>query len=55
MIIKKSKGQRAAIEQAFKDGKQIQWRFPFIDEPWKDTEIPTFNWGMYDYRVKPEE
>lgn len=54
MMIKKSKEEHIVIEQAFKDGKQIQWRFPFSDEPWKNAEVPTFNWALYDYRVKPE-
>ena len=44
--------ERQTVEQAYKNGTQIQWRLNNSD-PWKDADWPTFNWYLYDYRVKP--
>lgn len=41
------------VMQAYVEGKQIQ----YVDsetEDWTDIESPTWNWDLYDYRVKPE-
>ena len=47
-----------AVMQAAKEGKAIQSRrsdYCDIDENWKDTPEPIWNWDTYDYRVKPAE
>ena len=44
-----------ATMQAFKEGKAIQRRHLHgIDAPWIDAPKPSWNWSMFDYRVKPE-
>ena len=42
-----------AVMQAFKDGKKIEW-YNDVEEVWKDTLGPLWNWYSYDYRVKEE-
>ena len=55
MINKKASiEERQTVEQAYENGSQIQYRLNNSD-PWKDADWPTFNWSLYDYRVKPEE
>ena len=47
-----------AVMQAAKEGKAIQSRhLPHrdIDVHWKDSPRPSWNWAMFDYRVKPAE
>ena len=42
------------VMAAFDEGKEIEWRFAIYDNNWADvTTPPEWNWGMYDYRVKP--
>ena len=54
----KSMKERRIVEQAFKDGKEIE--FCNIDIPenttWKSISNPSFGWdGGIDYRVKVDE
>ncbi len=45
------------VIQAHKDGKQIQFT-ETGDERWTDYALgcdPTWNFGAYDYRIKPEK
>lgn len=40
------------VMQAYIEGKQIQ----YVDsetEDWTNIESPTWNWDIYDYRIKP--
>ena len=40
------------VMQAYVEGKQIQ----YVDsetEDWTNIESPTWNWDIYDYRIKP--
>ena len=42
--------------KAYEEGKTIQYRDKCIkDDVWYDTKFPSWNWSLYDYRVKPEE
>ena len=41
------------VMQAYDRGEQIQ--FLNINNDWKDTKSPTWNWCMRDYRVKPKK
>lgn len=43
-----------AVMQAWVDGKEVQISEKDLDV-WEDHADPSFNWGDYDYRVKPEE
>ena len=56
MMKRASIEERQTVEQAYKNGSQIQYRLNNSDPyPWKDVvDWPTFNWYLYDYRVKPE-
>lgn len=54
MMKRASIEERQAVEQAYENGSQIQYRLNNSD-PWKDVDWPTFNWYLYDYRVKPEQ
>ena len=38
------------IMQAFVDGKEVQLR---VDDGWKGTFIPLWQWHTEDYRIKP--
>ena len=38
------------VMQAYDRGEQIQYLN--INNDWKDTKSPTWNWCIYDYRVK---
>jgi len=48
-----------AVMQAAKEGKEIQKRYLYpsvsMTNEWVDFHIPDWNWGIYDYRVKPVE
>ncbi len=46
-------GARKAAEVmlAYADGKEIEKQ---VNEEWKKDKEPYFNWGYYDYRVKPQ-
>ena len=46
--------EKIAVMQAALEGKQIEVR-PLRDTiiGWMDQPNPEFNWGVYDYRVKP--
>ena len=47
-----------AVTQAAKEGKAIQSlhrHYRGIDVCWKDTPKPSWNWALFDYRVKPAE
>jgi hypothetical protein len=52
--------EKIAVMQAFADGKEIQ-SYDLIDDDglgWRDLDRksgPAWNWGLYDYRVKPRE
>lgn len=52
MIMKTTK-EMIEVMQAFERGEQIQ--FLNINNDWKDTKSPTWNWCMRDYRVKPKK
>jgi len=44
------------VEQAFKEGKQIQAKyFAYNDNNWNGVDAPKWNWKYWDYRVKPDE
>ena len=42
----------AKVMEAYANGKKIQ----FLDEynKWIDVANPSFNWSIYNYRIKPE-
>jgi len=40
------------ILQAYKSGKKIQYKTRF--GPWKDIDVPAWNFTRYEYRIKPE-
>lgn len=40
------------VMKAYEEGKTIQMNG---GEGWNDTNYPQWDWGLYDYRVKPEE
>ena len=48
----KTTKEKIEIMLAFDRGEQIQ--FLNEDNNWEDTDCPTWNWGIYDYRVKPK-
>ena len=46
-----------AVMQAAKEGKAIQSRLRAhrdVDEFWSYAPAPSWNWTVFDYRVKPE-
>jgi hypothetical protein len=46
--------EKLAVMQAFLDGQPIQCKLATLSDPnWTDCD-PMWNWGTYDYRVKPE-
>ena len=45
--------EKIAVMQAFADGKEIELRL-LTDSEYYDCKNPGWNWGNYDYRVKPE-
>jgi hypothetical protein len=38
------------VMQAYVDGKEVQFR---VDDGWKGTFIPLWQWHTEDYRIKP--
>lgn len=47
-----STAEKIAVMQAYEEGKQIQCLY---EEIWKDMDKePVWNWGLVEYRVKPE-
>ena len=44
--------KRIEVMKAYLEGKAIQMNG---GEGWNDTNYPQWDWGLYDYRVKPEE
>ena len=44
--------EKIAVMQAFADGKEIELRL-LTDSEYYDCKNPGWNWGNYDYRVKP--
>lgn len=44
--------KRIEVMKAYLEGKTIQMN---CGEGWNDTNYPQWDWGLYDYRVKPEE
>ncbi len=48
-------GKRAAIMQAYADGKEIQFKY-FKDSHWMSLQTfgTEFDFATYDYRVKPK-
>jgi len=47
--------EKLEVMEGFVEGKKIQWR-PKGDIKWDDCVYgPDWNWGMNDYRIKPEE
>ena len=52
-MTRKESGRRAAIMQAYADGKKIEKmnrRYTY----WEDDSYPDFDWYFNDYRIKPE-
>lgn len=48
--------QMIAVLQAFGEGKKVQARAQWAPpQPWIDDPDPSWNWGSFDYRVKPEQ
>ena len=52
MIMKTTK-EMIEVMQAYDRGEQIQ--FLNINNDWKDTKSPTWNWCIRDYRVKTKK
>lgn len=46
--------EKIEVMQAFLDGKTIQDNIDGNWTDWKSGNDPQFNWGTYDYRIKPE-
>lgn len=44
-----------AVMQAYENGKQIQGRFWCKTGHWIDIPVPGWNWGLFEYRIKPEK
>lgn len=57
----KTTQEKIAVMQHFEDGGEIEftinsvdWKDTTInDVDWKDTVDPTWNWSVYDFRIKP--
>lgn len=45
--------EMCAVMQAFKNGKQIEYKLSETSD-WVEVSNPIWNWGGLDYRVKPE-
>ena len=43
--------ERAAIEQAYSDGREIEYCYHDDYGLWYRTRVPSFNWDGCDYRV----
>lgn len=43
------------VMQAYKEGKEIEcMRIDIIGDDWTDALVPIWDWGICNYRVKPE-
>lgn len=42
------------VLQAFKDGKEIEFRSKVVSENFVVSTSPNWNFGHYDYRIKPQ-
>lgn len=43
------------VIHAHKDGKRVQYRLQNHETgEWQDTDNPMFNFGEFDYRIKPD-
>jgi len=45
--------EKIAVMQAAAEGKKIEFR-DLVYVAWADCPNPKWNWGYFDYRVKPE-
>lgn len=53
----KTTEEKIAIMQAYAEGKKIEYKVNGHDEYWAQwviQEEPQWDWGWYDYRIKPE-
>lgn len=48
--------EKIAVMQAYVDGKRIEVSLKRNDNwrDWVTDEEPSWNWGVYEYRIKPE-
>lgn len=46
--------EKIEVMQAYLDGKTIQGSVDGNWTDWKSKNDPQFNWGSFDYRIKPE-
>jgi len=48
--------EAAAVMMAAADGKTIEFRLRIIggEKAWNSLANPSFEWGVYEYRIKPE-
>lgn len=51
----KTTEEMVAVMTAYKEGKTIEYKkHEGIPSDWTDNDTPSWNWALYDYRVKPE-
>jgi hypothetical protein len=50
-----TRDEMITVLQADKDGKVIQCRHLYNDDEWADSLIPCWNFGNFEYRIKPEQ
>ena len=39
--------------EAFERGEEIEYT-PLMEEIWRGTTIPAWDWALYEYRIKPK-
>lgn len=47
----KPEPEREAVEQAYRDGREIEYCYLDDNGIWYRTVVPSFNWNICDYRV----
>ena len=40
--------------EAFERGEEIEYT-PLMEEIWREIPIPTWDWSLYEYRIKPKK
>ncbi len=45
--------RKSEVMRAYAEGEDLEWKLK-KEFKWVDISVPSFNWSVYDYRVKPK-
>ena len=45
--------EKIEVMEAFERGEEIEYT-PLMEEIWRGTTIPAWDWALYKYRIKPK-